>query len=96
MRMRRERSGLTADGACRIALGAFYNATARHPRDGAALVGAWMEEISRKLKRDAAVGLDYREIIARWGAEENTPNNAQFATIDNRPDNAATAGAGNG
>ena len=94
MRMRRERGGLTADGACRIALGAFYNATARHPRDGAALVGAWMEEISRKLKRDAAVGLDYREIIARWEAEENAPDNARFATGDNPPENAAIQGAG--
>lgn len=94
MSANRKHVRLTADDACRIALGAFYNAAACGPSDGPALVGAWMLEVSKKLRADDVIGPHYREIIARWEVEENAPDNAQFATEDNPPENAAIQGAG--
>jgi hypothetical protein len=90
---------LTADHAVRLALGAYYNATAGRPGDGPALVGAWMLELSRKLGEDDITRAHYREIIRRWEAEENaslvSPDNEQFARLDNRLHNDVTRGLEN-
>lgn len=93
MRNQTRHTRLTADDACRIALGAFYNAARTRPVDGPAWVEAWMLQISAKLGEDDIIGPHYREAIARMEAEENASENAQFATRENRRDNRSTTGA---
>jgi hypothetical protein len=99
MRKTKKHSALTADHAIRMALGAFYVASAAKPADGPALVGGWMLELSRKLEEDDITRSDYREIIRRWDAEEEaskiTSDNEQFATLDNRHHNGVNRGLQN-
>lgn len=94
MRKIRKHVAFTAEHAVRMALGAFYNAQALRPTDGPALVGAWMEALSRKLREDDITRGHYLEIIRRWEAEENaskaTSDNEQFADLDNRHHNDVT------
>ncbi|ULU23787.1 hypothetical protein [Dyella terrae] len=75
MRKMRKHASFTADHAIRMALGAYYNARAARPLDGAAMVGAWMLEISRKLAGDDITRGDYAEIIGRWNAEQTPLQN---------------------
>jgi hypothetical protein len=99
MRKVRKHPAFTAEHAARIALGAFYNAKATLPLDGPALVGAWMEQISRKLREDDITRGHYDEIIRRWQAQDDADkgmaDNEQFAGLDNRTHNAIAWGAEN-
>lgn len=51
-------------------------------------LGEYMQALSDRLAKDNITRKAHAEIIARWEAEENAPKNAQFATSENRPDNA--------
>lgn len=90
---------LTADHAVRIALGAYYVAASVPHGDGANLVGAWLLELSRKLKEDDITSRDYVTIIERWALEDNASAGLSVNGLhggDNRPDNAARSGVDNG
>lgn len=90
----------TAQHAARIALGAFYNAARRPSLDGPALLGAWMEEVSHKLREDDITRRHYGEIIRRWEVADNAVSAGQngngLPPGENAPDNADPTGAENG
>lgn len=56
-------------------------------------LGQFMQALSEKFRDDGKTAKAYSEIISRWEAEENTPENAQFATVENRQDNGSATGA---
>lgn len=85
-------AAFTAEVARRIAQRAFWTAAKDARLDGPELIGAWMLEVSRRLSRDSATRLDYRQIIERWQAEDNQvfagPHLNGLPPVENAADNA--------